>query len=56
MRKLERMHPAVGFLYLLGVLGITAFAGSPVVVQERQRSHGARGRRFWRRFPADSGG
>ena len=34
MRKLERMHPAVGFLYLLGVLGITAFAGSPVVVLE----------------------
>lgn len=34
MRKLERMHPAVGFLYLLGILGITAFAGSPVVVAE----------------------
>ena len=34
MRKLERMHPAVGFLYLLGVLGITAFAGSPVMVLE----------------------
>lgn len=28
------MHPAVGFLYLLGVLGITAFAGNPVVVLE----------------------
>lgn len=28
------MHPAVGFLYLLGVMGITAFAGSPVVVLE----------------------
>ena len=34
MRKLERMHPAVGFLYLLGVLGITAFAGSPDVLLE----------------------
>lgn len=51
MRKLERMHPAVGFLYLLGVMGITAFAGSPVVVLESLA-----GQRFWRRFPADSGG
>lgn len=34
MRKLERMHPAVCFLYLLAVVGVTAFAGNPVLVLE----------------------
>lgn len=32
MRTLERMHPAVCFLYLLAVLGFTAFAREPVTV------------------------
>lgn len=30
MRTLEKMHPAVCFLYLLAVLGLTAFASDPV--------------------------
>ncbi len=34
MRTLERMHPAVCFLYLLSVLGATAFAGNPVTALE----------------------
>lgn len=34
MRKLERMHPAVCFVYLLAVLGMTAFAGDPVMIFE----------------------
>lgn len=34
MRKLERMHPAVCFIYLLAVLGMTAFAGDPVMILE----------------------
>ncbi len=34
MRRLERMHPAVCFAYLFAVLGLTAFAGSPVAVLE----------------------
>lgn len=32
MRTLEKMHPAVCFLYLLTVLGFTAFAREPVTV------------------------
>ena len=32
MRTLEKMHPAVCFLYLLAVLGFTAFAREPVTV------------------------
>ena len=32
MRTLERMHPTVCFLYLLAVLGFTAFAREPVTV------------------------
>lgn len=32
MRALARMHPAVCFLYLLAVIGVTAFAGDPVTV------------------------
>lgn len=32
LRTLERMHPAVCFLYLLAVLGFTAFAREPVTV------------------------
>lgn len=34
MRKLERMHPAVCFAYLLAVLGMTALSASPVLVLE----------------------
>lgn len=34
MRTLARMHPAVCFVYLLAVIGLTAFAGDPVVVLE----------------------
>ena len=34
MRRLERTHPAVCFLYLTAVLGITAFAASPVLAAE----------------------
>ena len=32
MRTLEKMHPAVCFMYLLAVLGLTAFAREPVTV------------------------
>lgn len=32
MRTLEKMHPAVCFLYLMAVLGFTAFAREPVTV------------------------
>lgn len=34
MRRLERTHPAVCFAYLSAILGLTAFAASPVIVLE----------------------